>query len=204
MESRSTYHKKKRRKKTVKKSIIISFLLISIGLVIFSLINIIDWNKDNQDTEKIAEDVNKSVKEKPAKEATNVNPPEDKKDDYWDYIKMDMMSVDFSELKKKNPDTVGWIKVNGTNINYPVVQTKDNDYYLNHAYDKSKNSAGWIYADYRNNMKTFNKNTIIFYIERFAAECQVVKNRWHVYGEFTLILHTPRFTFYIAPLQYRM
>lgn len=75
---------------------------------------------------------------------------------------MDMMSVDFNELLKKNPDTVGWIKVNGTNINYPVVQTNNNDYYLTHAYDKTTNDAGWIYADYRNNMTNFDKNTIIY------------------------------------------
>lgn len=68
----------------------------------------------------------------------------------------------YVELLKINPDTIGWIKVNNTKINYPVVQSSDNDYYLNHAYDKTKNIAGWIYVDYRNNMDTINKNTIIY------------------------------------------
>ena len=49
----------------------------------------------------------------------------------------------------------------GTNINYPFVQTIDNDYYLNRSYDKTYNNAGWIFLDYRNN--EFNdKNTIIY------------------------------------------
>ena len=68
----------------------------------------------------------------------------------------------FTELKKINPDTVGWIKINNTNVNYPVVKTTDNDYYLNHSFDKSENTFGWIYADYRSNFDILNQNTIIY------------------------------------------
>lgn len=68
----------------------------------------------------------------------------------------------FSELKQINPDTVGWIKVNNTNVNYPVVKSSDNEYYLNHSFDNSTNSFGWIYADYRSNFDTLNQNTIIY------------------------------------------
>ena len=68
----------------------------------------------------------------------------------------------YNELLSINSDTVGWLTVNGTKINYPVVQTIDNDYYLNHAYDKTKNLAGWIFVDYRNNMDKLSKNTIIY------------------------------------------
>ena len=55
---------------------------------------------------------------------------------------MNMINVNFNDLKKTNPDIVGWIKVNGTNINYPFVQSKDNKYYLTHSFNKSYNSAG--------------------------------------------------------------
>ena len=75
---------------------------------------------------------------------------------------MDMLDVNFDELLKINSDTVGWIKVNGTNVNYPVVQTDNNDFYLNHSYDKSVNKAGWVFLDYRNNINDFDKNTIIY------------------------------------------
>ena len=68
----------------------------------------------------------------------------------------------YNELLKINEDTIGWIKVKNTNINYPIVQTNNNDYYLNHAFDKTENIAGWIFADYRNNMDTISKNTIIY------------------------------------------
>ena len=97
---------------------------------------------------------------------------------------MDMLSVDFSNLKQKNNDTIGWIKVNGTNINYPVVQTTKKYYYFNHAYDKSKNSAGWIYADYRNDMVHFDKNTIIYGHGRldttmFGSLKNILSSNWY-------------------------
>lgn len=68
----------------------------------------------------------------------------------------------FSELKKINSDTIGWLKVNNTNVNYPVVKTTNNEYYLNHAFDGSSNNFGWIYADYRSDFKQLNQNTIIY------------------------------------------
>lgn len=58
---------------------------------------------------------------------------------------------------------MAFIKINNTNVNYPVVQTNNNDFYLNHAYDKSYNEAGWIYLDYRNNKDlSLNDNSIIY------------------------------------------
>ena len=72
------------------------------------------------------------------------------------------MEVNFTELLKKNPDTVGWIKVDGTKVNYPIVQAEDNDYYLSHAFNKRSNAGGWVFADYRVDFKDFGRNTIIY------------------------------------------
>ena len=82
--------------------------------------------------------------------------------DYWDYLSVPFMDVNFNELLNKNPDTVGWIKVEGTKVNYPVVQSTDNTYYLSHAFDRSNNIGGWIFADYRVDFEEFGKNTIIY------------------------------------------
>lgn len=68
----------------------------------------------------------------------------------------------FQKLLKKNNDTVGWLEVNNTRIKYPVVQAETNSYYLNHDFNKKKNSMGWIFMDYRNNAVDLNKNTIIY------------------------------------------
>ncbi len=62
-----------------------------------------------------------------------------------------------TSLKKANPDTYGWIKVEGTNIDYPVVKCGDNDYYLDHAYTGEYLPVGSIYADYRTS-DTFKEN----------------------------------------------
>ena len=75
---------------------------------------------------------------------------------------MNMISVDFFDLKEVNKDVVGWIQVNGTNINYPYVQTDNNEYYLTHAFDKRKNSVGWVFLDYRNRNDLTDKNNIIY------------------------------------------
>ena len=95
-----------------------------------------------------------------------------KENPYWDFIKIPLISVNFDELKKKNSDTVGWIKVDNTNINYPVVKCSNNDFYLNHGFDEKWNDAGWIFMDYRNKMDNINKNTIqytmlTFYIKNY-------------------------------------
>lgn len=68
----------------------------------------------------------------------------------------------FSTLQEINKDTIGWLTVNNTRIDYPVVQAKDNDYYLRRDYYQNKNRHGWIFMDYRNNPDELNENTIIY------------------------------------------
>ena len=70
--------------------------------------------------------------------------------------------MDFNDLIKKNSETVGWIKVNNTNVNYSIVQHKDNEYYLHHDFNKNSNYNAWVFADYRDNFKYFENNTIIY------------------------------------------
>lgn len=111
---------------------------------------------DNTDKEE--ENNNNEEEDNTPKEETPIYYP----NDYWDYINVPFVSVNFTELLQKNSDTVGWIKVNGSNINYPVVQTTDNRYYLNHSFNKKSNSGGWVYADFRSNFTNFGKNTIIY------------------------------------------
>ena len=179
--------KKRKRKLKWKNIILILVIIIFILTLIISIFNIIKWkidsNKTNDEITNIQENVD--VEEVQDTENTEIieqveEVPEE--NPYWDYINIDMINVNFSDLKKTNPDVVGWLKVNGTNINYPFVQSSDNKYYLTHSFNKSYNAAGWVFLDYRNN-GTNNKNTIIYAHGRtdktmFGTLRKVLNNGW--------------------------
>lgn len=82
--------------------------------------------------------------------------------DEGEYANVSFMEVDFNKLLKQNTDTVGWIRVNNTKVNYSIVQSNDNEYYLKHDFNKRANAAGWVYADYRSDFKYFGTNTILY------------------------------------------
>ena len=131
-------------KRRLKKKFVVAILIFFILLSLFSLYKVILWTIDNNRTSTQIEEIHETVEVEEVVEETNtesveINPPEEVESDYWYYIKMPLISVDFEELLQKNKDTIGWIQVNGTNINYPIVQTEDNDYYLTHSFDKKYN-----------------------------------------------------------------
>lgn len=103
----------------------------------------------------------------------------------------------FSELKKINRDTVGWIKVNNTKIDYPVVQASDNDYYLNRDFYKKSNVYGWVFMDFRNKSSILDQNTIIYgHQDRhglmFTTLNEALKPSWYKNSDNHIIeLNTP-------------
>lgn len=179
----------KKKKRKLKRWVWIFFLIIFICIIIFSSIKIILWMKDNKETSDTVNNINKitNIKEKKDDENTElVNEPEDKskENDYWYYIKFPLIDVDINALKSKNSDTIGWINVNNTNINYPYVQGKDNSYYLTHSYDKSYNEAGWVFLDYRNSSALSDKNNILYAHSRldktmFGSLSKTLKSNWY-------------------------
>lgn len=70
--------------------------------------------------------------------------------------------IDFEKLKEVNKDIVGWIIIEGTQVNYPIVKGSDNSYYLSHSYDKSYNVYGSIFMDYKANSHFNNLNTFLY------------------------------------------
>lgn len=159
--------KKKKYKLKWKNLIAVIIFLVAFIFLIKSgvdLINyFIDTNKTNDEIkeiedvvkiEEVSDNENTEIIEQ-TEEIPEANP-------YWDYIKMNLISVNFDELLELNSETKGWIQVNGTNINYPFVQTDNNDYYLTHSYNKNYNQAGWVFMDYRNDTVNYDKNTILY------------------------------------------
>lgn len=157
--------RKKRRIKWKNVFLALFVLICLVGLGT-SLFNIIKWKIEAKTTNKQIETAQKVVKPVEIIDNDKIEIIEQEKvpldDPYWEYVQMNLIDVDFNDLKNINPSTIGWIQVNGTNINYPFVQTNDNKYYLNHSFNKSKNSAGWVFMDYRNNISVLDKNTIIY------------------------------------------
>lgn len=70
--------------------------------------------------------------------------------------------VDFAALREVNPDIVAWIYIEGTEINYPVVQGSDNSYYLNHLFNGEWNGSGCIFLDSRNDANFTDQHSIIY------------------------------------------
>jgi len=81
---------------------------------------------------------------------------------YWQYIGTNIDTVNFTSLRKTNPQTKAWIIVKGTNINYPVVQASDNSFYLSHSYTGTLNSSGWVFMDYEDDPNFGSQNTVIY------------------------------------------
>ena len=72
-------------------------------------------------------------------------------------------------LIQENPDTVAWLKVNNTNIDYPVVKSNNNEYYLNHNFYMEDDYNGWVFMDYRNNTELISDNLIIYAHNRYSS-----------------------------------
>lgn len=92
----------------------------------------------------------------PAPNPTTPNRPAYISPYYKNYAKV------ISVLKETNPETVGWLTVNNTNINYPITQATNNSYYLNHDFNRNSNSLGWVFMDFRNNPNGLDQNTILY------------------------------------------
>lgn len=69
---------------------------------------------------------------------------------------------DYQLLYEKNPQIVGWIKIGDTIIDYPVMQTTDNEFYLNHNFDGEEDRNGCIFMDYQCNILKGDDNTILY------------------------------------------
>ncbi|MDO5556653.1 MAG: class B sortase [Clostridia bacterium] len=167
---RKSKHKKEN---TKKKKIILNIILIVFFIsIIICVYNIITWIKNNKDTETLIDEISNAVTVEDNNEDSNT---ESKDKSY---------KIDFEQLKATNSDTVAWIKVNGTDIEYPVVKKNDNDFYLTHSFDKSLNGAGWVFADYRNKIDGTDRNIIVYGHNRrdgsmFATLKNILNKSWY-------------------------
>jgi len=126
------------------KAIKVLLLFILLAMLGFSLYKINEIKKELNASEEIKEELIELVEipEIPSEEPS--------------------FEVDFDELKKINSDVIGWIVIESTQVNYPIVQGNNNSYYLNRSYDKKWNSLGSIFADYQSSNDFMDYNTFIY------------------------------------------
>jgi len=139
-------------KKLIKMIIAICFIIIFVIALV-----IISWLLENNRTSKTMNSINDIAKYKNIPVTTHID-----EELYSKYQKMNMLDVNINDLLELNGDTKGWIKVNGTNINYPFVKAENNEYYLKHSFDKTFNKKGWVFLDYRNDIDNLSKNSILY------------------------------------------
>jgi len=70
--------------------------------------------------------------------------------------------VDFDALQAQNPDVVAWIYCEDTVINYPILQGDDNQYYVNHSVNGTRNASGALFMDFRNTEDFHDLNSVIY------------------------------------------
>lgn len=133
----------------MKKRIINSLIIIFIAVFVFSGYKLYIMMSEYQEGKNNYQEIVKyftSEGEEETSESTVEIPPK----------------VDFSSLEQINSDLVGWLYQENTVINYPIVQGKDNKYYLTHLFDKTYNIAGALFLDFRCNDDYSDYNSFIY------------------------------------------
>ena len=156
-------HSKKEKKSNL---LLILLQIIFVAIFIYSGYHIINWYKENKENNEILNQMSKAVK---------IEKDEEGNESY---------KVDFEQLKQTNEDIVGWIKVNNTKVEYPVVQGKDNSYYLTHSIEKKYNAGGSIFVDSQNKLDGTERNVVIYGHNRrdgsmFGTLKNVLNKEWY-------------------------
>ncbi len=153
--------------KSIKEIFLNILILLFIIILIISIVCIAKWFMDNKENEEIADKVSEAIIE--------INENKDEEKEY---------KVDFEKLKEINNQIVAYLKVNGTKIEYAVVQAKDNSYYLRRSLDKRYNVGGSIFMDYKNKLDGTDKNVVIYghnmkNDSMFGTLKNILKEEWY-------------------------
>lgn len=148
---------------------LVLFILLCVGLIGYGTVNVIKTKIEYALNGRCYSTITQYISvgadlTKPPKETNGIQnaQPSGEADPTGPYENVVFPSVEFAGLAAMNPDVIGWIQLEDTRINYPIVQTDDNSYYLHRLFSKRRNSAGCLYADYRNESTFSDLNTIVY------------------------------------------
>jgi len=132
--------------------LLIIFIIIFLGALAMTVRALLPYLEAGREYKKLEKFYVQEVPEKQQNEEAESNQAQE----------ICPIAINWKELKEMNPDIVGWIYGEDTKINYPVVQGKDNTFYLTHMADRSKNSSGSIFMDCRNTERSEFSNEILY------------------------------------------
>lgn len=138
----------------MKKKIINIIEILLVIILLTSLYRIYNYNKEDKNFKSATREVQEKFEREEIK--TSDSKIDEKENRNGEAIKR------IEDLRKNYPSVVAWIRVGGTDIDYPIVKGNDNDYYLNHNYKDEYNIFGAIFMDYRNKGDFSDQNTIIY------------------------------------------
>ena len=111
---------------------------------------------------------------------------------------------DYQALLDENADCIGWLKIDGTDISYPVVQGKDNEFYLHHDFQKGYAICGTLMLDCRNDMEAEQEHLIIYGHQMKDGSMFKQLNGYkkeefyHEHKEITLYLENKKYQYEVA------
>jgi len=117
-------------------------------------------------------------------------------------------TIDFDTLKQINDSASAWIKIDGTNIDYPIVTGSDNEYYLHHDIEGNKSKSGTLFTDFRNNPLDDEKLNDITFIyghhmkggKMLAQICNYKDENFYKEHDFGVIYTPDGYAYKITPL----
>ena len=140
----------------MKRKILFAIALIAVAVGVFSAIQLYKEISEYRKGSEVYDNMTAYIKE-PAEDTISEKTGETDESE-----EIDWPVVDFSSLRKINPDCVAWIQIKDTDINYPVLQGDDNAYYLRHLINGQWNSSGSIFLDYRVGADMTDRHSIIY------------------------------------------
>lgn len=112
--------------------------------------------------------------------------------------------IDFEKLRKINPDIVGWIRIEGTAIDYPIVQTDNNETYLDTDFEGKKSVAGAIYLDYESEPDFSGRHNIIYghHMKNGTMFKDIIKYKDEAFFKEhqEILIYTPMREYHLRPL----
>ena len=148
VETRKGNKKEKSKKsKLVDKIISIIILIVCIIGLVISGSMLWKWVQNNIESNKVMTEIN---------DIAGISDIKEDEDPGAEF------GIDFEALTAYNSDIVGWIRIPGTSVSYSLVQAENNNKYLRHSIDLTRNEFGWPFLDYKNSPDFTDKNTVIY------------------------------------------